>query len=83
MMEVIHCVNCGNSSIEFDTVSVNVTLRKTVQPCKHCSQTRTEEQHFFFCSDKCHTEFNAKVVAGKAAYKWKEWQEVDGVMQFV
>jgi hypothetical protein len=70
-MEVIHCKNCGGSTIPFDTVSVNVTLNKSSW-CKCCYRSNTEEQNHFFCSEQCFHAFMLSVVNGEKDIKWRD-----------
>lgn len=71
MMEVIHCKNCGGSTIPFGVVSVNVTLSKS-QWCQSCYHTDTEKQDYFFCSEQCFHAFMLLVVNGEKEIKWQQ-----------
>jgi hypothetical protein len=73
MMTIIQCEQCGNSSIPFGVVSVNVTLSKS-KLCDKCNKTEAETQNHFFCSVGCFYEFIAQDLNTTEEHRlwWKE-----------
>ena len=82
MVTIVCCENCGGSHLGFDQIHVNVTLSKSDQPCEQCNHSHAESQSYLFCSDKCFHDFNAKVARGEKEYRWKEWRNVNGKMEY-
>lgn len=82
MVQTVHCVQCGGSSIPIGSVSVNIVLSKSAW-CEHCYNSKTDNQHTFFCSTQCFHAYLLKVVNGEAEIKWKELKVVDGVVQLI
>jgi hypothetical protein len=70
MMREIHCENCGNSTIEFESVIVDVKFKKQTF-CDHCYQTHSQEQYHFFCSEKCFKEYMTKMIDEKIEFGWE------------
>jgi len=78
MMQVIHCEYCGNSSLPFDVVHVNLELNRSRIDCKHCNNVVNEKQDMMFCTIGCLIEYMKQVLDGNKELKWKEyeWQKV-------
>jgi endogenous inhibitor of DNA gyrase (YacG/DUF329 family) len=81
MVNIVHCKQCGNSSIPMNAVSVNVRHSKGVW-CEHCGQAKTETEDYFFCSENCFWIYMWKVLHDKAELKMPEWKIVNGTSKF-
>jgi hypothetical protein len=70
MIQIVHCKECGGSSIPLDGVSVNVVL-SCASWCQHCRETNEHKQSFFFCSQVCFRAYMTKVLNGEATLTWQ------------
>ena len=71
-MREITCEYCGNSSLPFGNVSVDLTLSKSEITCHHCNGVNTAYQHMMFCTIRCLNEYMKEVSDGKRQLAWKE-----------
>jgi hypothetical protein len=65
MMQIVECDYCGNSSLPFGNVSIDLTLRKSEILCKHCNNISNETQSLMFCTIGCLVEYMKEVIDGK------------------
>ena len=77
MMEIIRCEHCGNDTIPFGTVSVDLDLKMS-EWCKCCYQSKTQTQHHFFCTIGCLVEYMKKVLDGEKELKFKIYDRLTG-----
>ena len=64
MMLVIHCEYCGNSSLPFEGVHVNLELNRSKISCNHCNNVIDEKQSMMFCTIDCFVEYMRQVLDG-------------------
>lgn len=76
-MQIVTCEYCGNSSLPFGNISVELTLRKSEITCKHCNGIRDEHQGMMFCTIGCLVEYMKEVLDGKRVIAWKgySWEK--------
>jgi hypothetical protein len=60
MIQVIGCTNCGDSHIELNSIYVDITFNKSSW-CEHCGENKTQQQTYFFCSEKCFYNYISKI----------------------
>ncbi len=77
MMQIIHCIECGGTSISLDSVSVDVVFSKH-HHCDKCYHGREEKQTYFFCSEECFHKYLLRVAEGKAKFKFKLYDQLTG-----
>lgn len=69
MIITVCCEECGESSIDLNSVSVNVTLTKYIR-CEKCHRSHDEKKNYFFCSTDCLNKFiTDKQTQGKSPFK--------------
>ena len=71
MVQLVKCKNCDKTTIPFGEVAVSIILQKT-EWCQGCSNSNTEEQSHYFCSEGCFREYMAKVLNGKEVLTWTQ-----------
>ena len=72
MMTIVQCEYCGNSSLPFGNVSVDLTMHKSEIVCKHCNNISKEIQNMMFCTTECLLHYMRDVLDGKRPFAWKE-----------
>lgn len=72
MMQIVHCDECGGSSIALEAVSVHVELNKH-HHCDKCYHGHEEKTTYFFCSEGCFHEYLVKVAKGEKQFKFNRY----------
>ena len=71
MMQLSHCEYCGGTTIELNSVSVSVELKKS-NACDKCYHSHTQTQNHFFCSMGCFLAYMKDVSDGRTTIRWNE-----------